>query len=74
MEVSMRYAVILLALLVSGCTQYRAIAKDRAQEAAQAQLEVSRYAYCAGNTTGALLRMTAEDRAAFLAYCEEYAK
>lgn len=70
----MRFAVVLLALLVSGCTQYRAVAKDQAQEAAQAQLEVTRYAYCAGNTTGALLRMTEDEREEFIAYCERYAK
>ncbi len=66
--------VLTIAGAGTGCAAQRGALKEHAQKAAQAQFETSRYAFCAGNTTGELLRQGESEREKFIEFCKDYAR
>jgi hypothetical protein len=66
-------ALVALVVVLGGCAQYDAVISDNAVRAADTQYTRSLALYCRANSTGKMLRMSKEERDAFITYCRTYA-
>ena len=63
---------VLATVFLVGCTQYTGAVKERGVQAADQHYKTSIFAYCRTQMSGKLLRMSKQERDAFVRYCQEY--